>query len=92
MEKTVVYCDHCGKPDAFKFSFAVDSEMDGAGDRDTIHKQVDLCAACCASQLELFILALPWPARQKLAEDILKGKTFYLGHMSRAERLHGKPE
>lgn len=89
MEKTVIYCDLCGKPDAHGFSFAVDTEMDGAGDSDTIHKRVDLCAKCCSAQLDLFIAALPWTARRKFAETILKDKKLYLGNMSRAERLRG---
>ena len=78
MEKTVVYCDHCGKPDARAFSFAVDTQMDGAGDTDEIHARVDLCSICASAQLDLFIHALPWTARSKLAEDILKSHKFYL--------------
>lgn len=89
MEKTVTYCDLCGKPDAHGFSFAVDTEMDGAGDRDTIHKRVDLCPKCSTAQLELFIDSLPWPARRKLADMILKDKKLYLSHLSRTERFRG---
>ena len=89
MEKTVIYCDICAKPEARQFSFAVDRELDGAGGTDEVHKRVDLCTACCASQLELFILSLPWPARAKLAEDILKRKLLYLTHMTRTQRNHG---
>jgi len=92
MEKTITYCDLCGKPDAHQFSFAVDSERDGAGEIDTIHARVDLCFVCCAAQLELFICALPWPARQKLHEGIVKRKSLYLTHMSRAEKRNGLAE
>ncbi len=89
MEKTVTYCDLCGAEGARAFSFAVDSQMDGAGDTDTIHKRVDLCPKCCAAQLDLFIAAQPWQAREKLAEMILKEKKLYLSHLSRAERFRG---
>jgi len=87
MEKTVTYCDICGKPDAHGFSFA--AEMDGAGSRDTIHKRVDLCPKCSASQLELFIDSLPWTGRRKLADMILKDKKLYLSHLSSTERFRG---
>lgn len=88
MEKKVIYCDICGSEDAFQFSFAVDSQMDGAGDTDTIHERVDLCPKCCAAQLELFIAALPWTARQVLVGKI-RNRALYLSHMSRAERRNG---
>lgn len=89
MEKTVIYCDMCNKPEAHGYSFAVDSEMDGAGSTDTIHRRVDLCPKCSAEQLELFIAALPWRARQKLVEVILKDHKYYLSHLTRAERING---
>jgi hypothetical protein len=67
--------------------------MDAAGSSDTIHSRVDLCDACCHKQLELFILALPWTARQKFTADIVKGKKLYLSHMGAQERKYGvRPE
>jgi hypothetical protein len=89
MEKTITYCDLCGKPDAHDFTFAVDSERDAAGDTDTITKRVDLCPTCTAEQLELFIAALPWVARRKLVEVVLKDHRLYLSHLSRVERIRG---
>lgn len=78
----------CDKPDAKPFPFVVDTESDGAGSRDTIFERVDLCGECCATQLELFIAALPWPARAALVKKI-RGKSFYLSHMGNRERTFG---
>jgi len=89
MEKQVIFCDHCSKEGGIPFSYEVDNERDAAGDTDTITERVDLCPLCCAKQLELFILALPWTARKKFTEDLLKSKKFYLGHMSRTQRVYG---
>ena len=83
MERTLICCDMCGKPEAHKFSFAVDRERDAAGDSDTIYQRVDLCGECTASQLEMFIYALPWTARKKFTQDVMNDKRFYLSHMSR---------
>lgn len=89
MEKTVIYCDLCDKESGTAFSFAVDSEMDPAGSRDTIHKRVDLCPGCCAKQLELFILGLSWAARNEFAHSILKDKKQYLSALTKHERING---
>ena len=82
MEKTVILCDRCGKSDARKHSFAVDSESDGNGGSDTIHERLDLCADCEHAQLANFIAALTWPARLKMVDECRKHKRLYLAHMN----------
>jgi len=93
MEKLVIYCDLCGEPDARRFVFTTDRKSDGNGGHDLTNSRVDLCYFHSSKQLELFILALPWTARQKFTADIVKGKKLYLSHMGAQERKYGvRPE
>ena len=89
MQKTITYCDHCGAEGAAPFNFAVDKEVDAAGDTDTVTSRVDICGVCASKQLAFFILALPWPARRKFAEDILKNKKLYLSHLGSRDLWRG---
>lgn len=58
MERTIVYCDHCGKqePGTARFSLEIGSQMDGAGSRDYITEDIDLCPSAQRELIEEFIL------------------------------------
>jgi hypothetical protein len=60
-KRTVIDCDRCGKqacPSAKTVSVTVGSQTDGAGSRDYLQEDIDLCPDCLFTCLTRFVGAL----------------------------------